>query len=136
MNKQENTNEPGNKDFDGTGSKKHLPKWLLPIVGFLALIWFLLRVIPKPSRTLYPCQRVAFPLAAGFIAWLLGLTAGLFIAWRKLNKTFRRLIVICSVGVAIAVSLIFSVIDTNTEVVGEKRNFPIGVAKTWFGRSS
>jgi sugar lactone lactonase YvrE len=129
MNKQENTNEPGNKDFDRAGSKKYLPKWLLPMVSFLALIWFLLRVIPKPSRALYPCQRVAFPLAAGFIAWILGLTAGLFIAWRKSNKTFRRLIVICSVGVAIAVSLIFSVIDTNTEVVREKRNFPIGVAK-------
>jgi len=41
--------------------------------GFLALAWFLIRVIPKPSRALYPCQRAAFPLASAFVAALLGL---------------------------------------------------------------
>ncbi|MBN1126910.1 MAG: DUF362 domain-containing protein [Sedimentisphaerales bacterium] len=38
----------------------------------LALFWFLIRVIPKPSRALYPCQRAAFPLASGFVIWLMG----------------------------------------------------------------
>ncbi|MHC4220960.1 MAG: hypothetical protein ACYST9_00950, partial [Planctomycetota bacterium] len=39
-------------------------RWFFPITGLLALIWFLIRVIPKPSRALYPCQRVAAPLAS------------------------------------------------------------------------
>jgi hypothetical protein len=48
-------------------------KILLPIFGFLSLIWFLIRVIPKPSRATYPCMRVAFPMASTFVVWLVGL---------------------------------------------------------------
>jgi hypothetical protein len=49
--------------------------FLLPVIGFLALVWFLFRVIEKPSRVSYPCVRAAAPLASGFVAW----AAGLFI---------------------------------------------------------
>ena len=41
-------------------------KWLCAVTGLAALVWFLLRVIPKPSRAAYPCQRAAAPLASGF----------------------------------------------------------------------
>jgi len=47
--------------------------WMFPIGGLLSLLWFLVRVVPKPSRASYPCQRVAFPLASCFVVWLLGL---------------------------------------------------------------
>lgn len=47
-------------------------KSLLIIIGLVSLIWFLIRVIPKPSRAAYPCQRAAFPVATGFIIWLTG----------------------------------------------------------------
>jgi len=40
------------------------------LVGLIAFIWFLVRVIPKPTRAAYPCQKAAFPLAAGFVIWL------------------------------------------------------------------
>jgi hypothetical protein len=62
---------------------------LFPIVGLVSLIWFLIRVVPKPSRATYPCQRAAFPLASGFIIWLFGLgvcTA----AFRKARSSFSR----------------------------------------------
>ncbi|MEJ5260044.1 MAG: DUF362 domain-containing protein [Anaerohalosphaeraceae bacterium] len=49
------------------------------ISGFLALIWFLIRVIPKPSRAAYPCQRAAFPLASSFVLYV----AGMLAAWAK-----------------------------------------------------
>jgi len=49
---------------------KRINKVYLIIAGFIAFLWFLIRVIPKPSRAAYPCQRVAFPLASGFIIWL------------------------------------------------------------------
>jgi len=42
-------------------------------MGLAALIWFLIRVIPKPSRASYPCQKAAFPIASGFVLWLTGL---------------------------------------------------------------
>jgi gluconolactonase len=63
--------------------------WLLPIVGLLSLAWFLIRVIPKPSRALYPCQRVAMPFASGFVAWLIGL-AGSVLAFRKAGRLLRQ----------------------------------------------
>ena len=45
------------------------------ISGVLALLWFLVRVIPKPSRASYPCQRAAFPVASAFVVWLCGALA-------------------------------------------------------------
>lgn len=43
------------------------------LAGLASLVWFLARVIPKPSRASYPCQQAAFPLASGFVLWVAGL---------------------------------------------------------------
>jgi hypothetical protein len=43
--------------------------------GAAALLWFLIRVIPKPSRAAYPCQRAAFPAASAFVIWACGILA-------------------------------------------------------------
>lgn len=61
--------------------------WLFPVAGLLSLIWFLIRVVPKPSRATYPCQRVAAPLASGFVVWLAGLL-GSALAYRKASDSF------------------------------------------------
>ncbi len=59
------------------------------VVGFSALVWFLLRVIPKPSRATYPCQRAAFPVASAFVLWLCGSVAGVF-SFASLRQLVRR----------------------------------------------
>ena len=46
------------------------------ILGILSLVWFLVRVLPRPSRITYPCQRLAAANAAGFITWLMGTLVG------------------------------------------------------------
>ncbi len=61
--------------------------WL--VAGLLSLIWFLVRVIPKPSRASYPCMRVAAPFASSFVVWILGL-AGSVIAFRKARERIRE----------------------------------------------
>jgi len=63
--------------------------WLLPIAGLFALVWFLIRVIPKPSRATYPCQRIAAPIACGFLAWLSGLALSA-VVFRKARRLFDR----------------------------------------------
>jgi len=63
--------------------------WLLPIAGLFSLAWFLIRVIPKPSRATYPCQRAAMPLASGFVAWLIGIV-GSMVAFRKAKGLLRQ----------------------------------------------
>lgn len=45
-------------------------KLFLPILGFLALLWMVIRIIPKPSRAHYPCMKAAFPLASAFITYV------------------------------------------------------------------
>lgn len=47
------------------------------LTGLIALFWFLVRVIPKPSRAAYPCQQAAFPLASAFVISLCAASAGL-----------------------------------------------------------
>lgn len=58
--------------------KKNRTKFIFIISGILSLAWFLIRVIPKPSRASYPCQRAAFPVASAFIIWLTGAVGGIF----------------------------------------------------------
>ncbi len=53
-------------------------KLILLAIGFGALLWFLIRVVPKPSRASYPCQRAAFPIASAFVIWLTGVVASVF----------------------------------------------------------
>lgn len=75
-----------------SSSTSRLPRWQ-NVVGFAAgvtaLAWFLIRVIPKPSRAAYPCQRAAFPLASAFVLWLIGLAGGLQ-AFRFLHRRMRN----------------------------------------------
>ena len=88
-----------NRSSRDTGLAKRCPrtgrrKWpwaalLFPLVGVLSLVWFLVRVIPKPSRASYPCMRVAAPLASGFVMWLLGM-GGAVVALRKARQRLRQ----------------------------------------------
>jgi len=70
-------------------SKDNRTKLIMHIAGFIALLWFLIRVIPKPSRAMYPCQRAAFPLASAFVVWLTGLI-GSFLSFKRARLYFRN----------------------------------------------
>ncbi len=53
-------------------------RWLFPLGGVVCLIWFLVRVVPKPSRLQYPCMKVAAPMASSFLLFISGLAAAVF----------------------------------------------------------
>jgi len=36
------------------------------IIGIGSTVWFLMRVIPKPTRAGYPCMKAAAPIMSGF----------------------------------------------------------------------
>ena len=65
--------------------KKVLKMLFFPVIGFLSLFWFLIRVIPKPSRATYPCMRATAPLASSFVIWLIGLSTSVLF-FRKARK--------------------------------------------------
>jgi len=108
--------------------------WFFPVTGLAALVWFLIRVIPKPSRATYPCQRVAFPLASGFIIWLLGLIASA-VAYRKAKVAFSRArYVAAAICIAMSVGFIWMAMSTNEEKIVYAHepivhNGPVGDAK-------
>ena len=51
-------------------------KLLFPLLGMAAIIWFLLRVVPKPSRASYPCQKIAASLAGSSIGYFVSILGG------------------------------------------------------------
>ncbi len=55
----------------------------------MSLVWFLVRVVPKPSRAAYPCQRAAAPMASACVLWLLSLT-GSTLLWRRGREHSRQ----------------------------------------------
>ncbi len=65
------------------------PRLLFIIIGIICTLWFILRVIPKPSRAAYPCMRVAAPFMSGFVLYLLTI-AGLTVLSRQTRfKTLK-----------------------------------------------
>jgi hypothetical protein len=62
------------------------PKLLFFVMGIISTVWFLIRVIPKPSRATYPCMQVAAPFMSGLIVYLLTL-GGITIALRKARQS-------------------------------------------------
>ena len=85
--------------------------YIAPVIGFIAFAWFLIRVIPKPSRAAYPCQQAAFPIAAGFITWLTGIISS-WIIFKKLRqlsglpKAIKALLFSLPVLVAVSVFIL------------------------------
>ncbi|MFO7668522.1 MAG: DUF362 domain-containing protein [Bacteroidales bacterium] len=64
-------------------------KTYLVILGASATLWFLIRVIPKPSRAGYPCMRAAAPLMSTFVVYLLGISASL-VSFKRFRHLFRK----------------------------------------------
>jgi hypothetical protein len=107
--------------------------WTLPGLGLLSLIWFLVRVIPKPIRATYPCQRAAFPLASGFVIWVMSVL-GAAAAWRKARNRNARFWQLCLWGVAALVCAAFVILSFPAlrAIAGNPLHPPLGVAKGIF----
>ncbi|MBN1697131.1 MAG: DUF362 domain-containing protein [Spirochaetales bacterium] len=120
------------------GIKKMQGLWklLIPVTGFLALIWYLLRVIPKPQRSMYPCMRVAAPLAGSFLGYVLSIT-GLVLVIKKFKKImkFGKILwkkkIIVATG-CVALGLAALVINMNFAADSVWADSPVGTAKGIF----
>jgi len=113
--------------------KHHWFTWIFPIGGVLALMWFLIRVIPKPSRATHPCQQVAFPLASGFVIWLIG-AIGSITAIRKAKRCLAQSrYILCVILVVVGFGSVWLAQSITAEkvVLADEpiTNAPIGIAK-------
>ena len=119
-------------------------KTYLLIIGLSATLWFLFRVIPKPSRARYPCMQAAAPLMSSFVIYLLAISASMY-SFKKFKQAFQKssyligtiflLLVILSVSVIVlndnktAVASILNPVDNMFPV---QSNQPVGVAQGLF----
>ena len=106
-------------------------KAVFPILGIGSLMWFLARVIPKPSRAAYPCMRVAAPVASTFVLWLLGIgTSYLFLkkacAYIRRLRFFMAAAAIAAGGITGGILISMPHSSAHAAVTP---NAPIGVAK-------
>ena len=72
----------------GVNKKNVVLKIFFPLFGLAALVWFLIRVVPKPSRIEYPCQQIAAPVALSFVAFAGSVLTG-FGAWKRFMALWR-----------------------------------------------
>jgi hypothetical protein len=123
--------------------RHHLPyKLIFFIMGIASTIWFLIRVVPKPSRATYPCMRVAAPFMSGFVTYLLAV-AGLTAVSRRMKRKIinvrfgATMMLIAGVVVAMAVipvnntETFFQTTETRTGPE-DGPNQPFGEAKGIF----
>jgi hypothetical protein len=123
--------------------RKRIPyKLTFFIMGIVSTIWFLLRVIPKPSRATYPCMKVAAPFMSGFVTYLLavaGLTAVSRRTARKIVNVRFGATFLLMAGVVVAMAIIpnnntdtaFQTTETRTGPE-DGPNQPIGTARGIF----
>ncbi|MBN1867008.1 DUF362 domain-containing protein [Candidatus Sumerlaeota bacterium] len=113
-------------------------RWAATLTGAAALVWFLIRVIPKPSRAAYPCQRAAFPIAAAFVMYLVGMS-GAAVALRRARRYLGEArYVVASLCLVAMLACIVLTGDANPSIAGaefippDPPNTPMGVARGIF----
>ena len=106
------------------------------LVSVMATIWFLIRVIPKPTRATYPCMQVVAPVMSCFVIWILTLTGAAFAFKKAKHKLFeaRYLAATLFLILGIVAAGIFSAQSPKKAMADNleiwyKPNVPLGVAK-------
>ena len=107
-------------------------RWFPWLAGLGSLIWFLVRVIPKPSRATYPCQKAAAPAASAFVVWLLAMVGAKWaLAHRREFARQRRFAAACACTTALVVCAVVVVrsVPESASYAGNSPHGPIGVGK-------
>jgi len=107
-------------------------RWAFLTAGLGSLIWFLVRVIPKPSRAAYPCQRAAAPFASAFVVWLLAILGARWAALqrREFARRHKRAGAwACSVMLVFCIALVLRSVPENPTYAGATPHAALGTAK-------
>lgn len=115
----------------------NISRLLFSLTGWLAIAWFLVRVVPKPSRMLYPCQRAALGIGGGFLAYTMMLFRSLALVQnlrRNLPGTLvtALIIITCLLGGGAAAVISDSLYADPAAAIGgppEESNQPLGTAR-------
>jgi hypothetical protein len=92
-------------------------KIVFVITGIGATIWFLSRVIPKPSRATYPCMQAAAPVMASFVVYLISITSSV-IVFKKIHTSLfeKKYVLALTLVLVLAVLTGISIISNSPSV--------------------
>ncbi|MDA3816092.1 MAG: DUF362 domain-containing protein [Prolixibacteraceae bacterium] len=121
-------------------TKTKIPaKVIFILTSVLATAWFIIRVVPKPSRALYPCMQVAAPIMSSFVIWILTLSGSVMAFKKAKNKLFEAkyaaafLFLVIGLGSASVFTFNNSTTTSANELeIWYKPNIPLGEAKGIF----
>lgn len=123
--------------------KSKLPaKLLFIIIGLLSTFWFLIRVIPKPSRAYYPCMRATAPFMSSFVIWILSV-GGSTLAFKSFRQSLSQSKYLIAVIMLLTASVFYLISFTSLMDTSQAKstlmvkgsfppNQPIGEAKGIF----
>jgi len=123
-------------------SKKIPQKIIFLTIGLLSTTWFLIRVIPKPSRASYPCMQATAPFMSGFIIYIMSLSGTIMSIKYLRDNILKSRYLMASLFVILAISLYF-ISQTQllkpsfaNKIINNQNFFepnnPIGIAKGIF----
>jgi hypothetical protein len=109
------------------------------IIGLISLTWFIIRVIPKPSRVQYPCMKAAAPLASSFLTYLLGITVISFVFKKAKQRLIQSKYIAALLFVLVGIGAgTIAILNTGSKAVAyvlssdQPVNEPIGEGKGIF----
>lgn len=100
--------------------RRMLAKLSFWTLGISSTLWFLFRVIPKPTRATYPCMQAAAPIMSSFVIWLLGAGTSLFFL-KQSKELFRKAKYVTAV-VFLALGLSLGIISLVNNSIDSKAN--------------
>ncbi len=114
--------------------KQMIKRLFFPVIGLGSLIWFLIRVIPKPSRAAYPCMRATAPIASSFVIYILGLFSSVVLFKKARKYLYESRYILFSLTILLAMILgLSSYLQKNKKLYAnyqstvEGPNQPMGV---------
>jgi hypothetical protein len=116
-------------------NNRFLKRTLPVVIGALALIWFLVRVIPKPQRASYPCMKVAYPLMSGLVIWILGIT-GISASVKLFFNNLRNRKYLFALGAVVMIAglfLFFSLYHSDPLYANVEQKEPVHISNAPFG---
>lgn len=61
-------------------------KFTFLLFGAGSILWFLIRVIPKPTRATYPCVRASYPFMSAFAVYFIAMFGSMFLFKKQIAK--------------------------------------------------
>ncbi|MDA3943341.1 MAG: DUF362 domain-containing protein [Bacteroidetes bacterium] len=117
-------------------------KVLFFVIGFLATLWFLIRVIPKPSRAAYPCMKATAPFMSSFVIYILSLGSAA-ITFKHFRQSMLQSKYLLALVLLVSAATLYLVSATSISLPAQAKNAtkikgtfppnePIGEAKGIF----